>query len=224
MFGSGLFDLPLPGYSLRKSPHKMAGRSMRSMCAAMGIFCWPRNEFACELNPPFARLDDAVKDVGTVFECFLRLEEASTVHLVGFSWGTVVCARYVGQYPQYVSRLVLYAQLYAETNSMWLSRIGDSSDRSKFDPNIGAYRLIRQVEIRQRWDADIGSPYDCSFGDNDTTSTDTDTKSLLCRIASRKKEYQVISPGSHFLCVEKNRAKLYQSIYAFLRRTNLDVE
>jgi pimeloyl-ACP methyl ester carboxylesterase len=168
---------------------------------------------------------------------------------------------------------------------MWLNRIGDPEDRNRLDPNIGAYRLIRRDDIRQRWDADIGSsspellrepelpdivfetlasldpladshaprafrsptgaladligifngrplyepsgitmPVLLIRGDDDTTSTDSDTKNLLGRIASRQKEYQIIRPGSHFLCVEKNRTKLYQSMNEFLRRTDLDDE
>ena len=97
----------------------------------------------------------------------LRQEQASTVHLVGFSWGTVVSARYAGLHVPYVSRLVLCAPLYAETNAMWLKRIGDRSDSSKLDPNIGAYRLISRADIRQRWDADIGSPDPGAFRDHD---------------------------------------------------------
>jgi alpha-beta hydrolase superfamily lysophospholipase len=245
----------------------------------------PEMDLPATANPPFARLDDAVEDVGTVVEFILQLEGASTLHLVGFSWGTVVCGRYVGRYPQCVSRLVLYAPLYAETNTMWLDRIGDPLDRNRLDPGIGAYRLIRRDDIRQRWDADIGTsapellreqdlpdivfdtlasldplagshappafrsptgaladligifngrplyepsgitmPVLLIRGDDDTTSTDTDTKNLLDKIASRKKGYQVISPGSHFLCVENNRTKLYQAMNEFLRRTDLDDE
>jgi pimeloyl-ACP methyl ester carboxylesterase len=285
-FGSGLFDLPLPGYSLMEELAQ-DGRPVYALdVRGYGHSLGNREMDApANANPPFARLDDAVEDVGAVAEFILRLEQASTLHLVGFSWGTVVCGRYVGRHPQNVSRLVLYAPLYAETNAMWLNRIGDPEDRNRLDPNIGAYRLIRRDDIRQRWDADIGSsspellrepelpdivfetlasldpladshappafrsptgaladligifngrplyepsgitmPVLLIRGDDDTTSTDSDTKNLLGRIASRQKEYQIIRPGSHFLCVEKNRTKLYQSMNEFLRRTDLDDE
>jgi len=46
-------------------------------------------------------------------------------------------------------------------------------------------------------------------GADDTTSTDSDCRRLLARIASPMKDYRVIAPGSHFLCIERNRAKLY---------------
>ena len=55
-------------------------------------------------------------------------------------------------------------------------------------------------------------------GADDTTSTDSDARNLLARIASRDKEYSVVSPGSHFLCVERNRRQLYASIRYFLHR------
>ena len=57
-------------------------------------------------------------------------------------------------------------------------------------------------------------------GANDTTSTDSDSKRLLANIASPRKSYQVIAPGSHFLCVEKNRAQLYECLGRFLDADN----
>jgi alpha-beta hydrolase superfamily lysophospholipase len=53
-------------------------------------------------------------------------------------------------------------------------------------------------------------------GADDTTSTDSDSKRLLDAIASPNKAYRVIAPGSHFLCVEKNRAQLYECLRRFL--------
>jgi pimeloyl-ACP methyl ester carboxylesterase len=53
-------------------------------------------------------------------------------------------------------------------------------------------------------------------GADDTTSTDSDSLRLLSRIGSRDKDYCVIAPGSHFLCIEKNRSRLYEEINRFL--------
>lgn len=64
-------------------------------------------------------------------------------------------------------------------------------------------------------------------GAGDTTSTDSDARRLLGRVASRDKDYQIVSPGSHFLCVEQNRHQLYDPIRRFLdrdRRESLDQE
>lgn len=55
-------------------------------------------------------------------------------------------------------------------------------------------------------------------GADDTTSTESDSLQLLSRTGSREKDYRVVSPGSHFLCIEKNRSKLYEEINRFLGR------
>lgn len=52
-------------------------------------------------------------------------------------------------------------------------------------------------------------------GADDTTSTDAAALRLLAAIASRDKRYRVVTPGSHFLCIEKNRAVLYQHLDEF---------
>ena len=53
-------------------------------------------------------------------------------------------------------------------------------------------------------------------GAQDTTSTATDAQRLLEAIASPVKRNRVIAPGSHFLCIERNRAKLYDELNDFL--------
>jgi alpha-beta hydrolase superfamily lysophospholipase len=53
-------------------------------------------------------------------------------------------------------------------------------------------------------------------GADDTTSTHTDSERLLSALASLRKEYRVITPGSHFLCVEKSRTELYEGLNRFL--------
>ena len=57
-------------------------------------------------------------------------------------------------------------------------------------------------------------------GDDDTTSTRCATLRLLAHIASPEKRYCVVAPGSHFLCVERNRAKLYEHLNDFLHRSD----
>jgi pimeloyl-ACP methyl ester carboxylesterase len=53
-------------------------------------------------------------------------------------------------------------------------------------------------------------------GCDDTTSTDTDARRLLEAVASSRKSYCVIAPGSHFLIMERNRSVLYQRLDDFL--------
>jgi pimeloyl-ACP methyl ester carboxylesterase len=55
-------------------------------------------------------------------------------------------------------------------------------------------------------------------GADDTTSTDSDARALLDAAASREKSYDVVEPGSHFLLLERNRARLHDRLRGFLRR------
>jgi pimeloyl-ACP methyl ester carboxylesterase len=277
-FGVTLFDLPVPGYSLMAELAE-AGRTVY----ALDIRGYGHSfndgvmDAAPEAHPPFARLNDAVKDIEAAIAFILAREQVQAADLVGFSWGTVVAACYAAQVPRQVGRLALYAPLYAEVNEMWRTRIGDPNDRARIDPRIGAYRLVTLADVVQRWNIDIGSAdpaarreqglpevifdalaaldpeatlhvpaafrsptgaladlvsifngrplYDPARitmptllvrGANDTTSTDSDAKRLLANIASPEKSYRVIAPGSHFLCVEKNRAQLYECLRRFL--------
>jgi pimeloyl-ACP methyl ester carboxylesterase len=277
-FGAALFDLPVPGYSLM-SALSDPGRPIYALdIRGYGnSLNGPVMDAPPETHPPFARLKDAVNDVGAAVTLICAREQVSAIDIVGFSWGTVTAARYASQFPRHVSRLALYAPLYAELNEAWLTRIGDPNDRTRIDPKIGAYRMITQDDVLQRWNADIGPVEPGTFRDpgipevifeslsvldpksgsytprafrsptgaladlvsifngrplydpakitmptllirgaNDTTSTHTDSERLLSALASPGKEYRVITPGSHFLCVEKNRTELYDGLNRFL--------
>jgi pimeloyl-ACP methyl ester carboxylesterase len=277
--GVRLFDLPVAGYSL-VSALGQRGRAVYGVdIRGYGnSLSGPVMNAPAAMHPPFARLKDAVEDIGTAVKFILDQERASAVDLIGFSWGTVAGAYYAAKFPERVARLALYAPLYSELNEIWRARIGDPNDRTKIDPNIGSYRLITERDIVQRWDSDIGSAqpeayrdidlpgvifktfaaldpqsyshvppafrsptgaladlitifnghplYDPSKitmptllvrGADDTTSTDADSRRLLSEIASAEKEYRVITPGSHFLCVEKNCAELYKCLDDFLK-------
>ena len=277
-FGAALFDLPVPGYSLM-SALSAAGRPVY----ALDIRGYGNSldgsvmDAPPETHPPFARLNDAVADIGAAVAFICAREQVPAIDIVGFSWGTVTAARYAGQFPQAVARLALYAPLYAELNEAWLTRIGDPRDRSRIDPKIGAYRMITEADLLQRWNADIGPAEPGAFRDpglpeiifatlsaldpkagshtprafrsptgaladlvsifngrplydpaeitmptllirgaDDTTSTHSDSERLLAALASPRKEYLIITPGSHFLCVEKNRNLLYEGLNRFL--------
>ena len=54
-------------------------------------------------------------------------------------------------------------------------------------------------------------------GAEDATSTESDTRRLFAHIASPLKDYRAISPGSHFLCIEKNRTKLNEQFLDFFK-------
>jgi pimeloyl-ACP methyl ester carboxylesterase len=54
-------------------------------------------------------------------------------------------------------------------------------------------------------------------GAEDVTSTESDARRLFADIATPLKDYRVVSPGSHFLCIERNRAKLNDQLLEFFK-------
>jgi len=53
-------------------------------------------------------------------------------------------------------------------------------------------------------------------GEHDLTSIDADARRLLSLIVSPVKHYKVITPGSHFLCIERNCEALHETLTGFL--------
>jgi pimeloyl-ACP methyl ester carboxylesterase len=53
-------------------------------------------------------------------------------------------------------------------------------------------------------------------GNDDNTSTVSDALRLFDSLGARRKRFVTISPGSHFLCVERNAAELFSEIDLFL--------
>jgi pimeloyl-ACP methyl ester carboxylesterase len=155
-FGASLFDLPREDYSLMsrlaRDGRAVYALDVRGFGHSLGGAVM---DAPPEANPPFARLEEAVADIGTAVDLIRSREQVAAVDLVGFSWGTVTAASYAGRHPEAISRLVLYAPLYGEENPAWLDQIADPADRSKARPGLGAYRLVTQAEITRRWDSDL---------------------------------------------------------------------
>lgn len=276
--GANLFDVPRCGYSLMawlaSGARAVYALDVRGFGNSLGGRIMDAESDA---HAPFARADEAARDIGAVLDFILARERVETVDLIGFSWGTITSALYAASAPERIARLALYAPLYAEVNPLWLDRIADPEAPSRLNPRIGAYRLVTRKELISRWDADLpthdpnlyresgiaellfevfaaldprsrrleppafrcpagpfadlmsvfnGRPlYDAHKltmpillvrGSDDTTSTDTDARRLLAAVASPQKSYCVITPGSHFLIMEKNRSELYQRLSDFL--------
>lgn len=155
-FGSAMFDIGIPGYSLQEF---LAGQGWRNF--ALDVRGYGRSVPSQTLdapamdNPPYARLDDGVDDLIEGIDFVCAQTGASSVHLVGFSWGTVIACAMAASRPRLLDRLVLYAPLYAEVNGLWIDRIADPEDRTRINPRLGAYRRVGEADIRSRWDADI---------------------------------------------------------------------
>lgn len=278
-FGSAMFDIPVPGYSFQAF---LAARGWSNF--ALDVRGYGRSgpcqvlDAPAEENAPYARLNDAVDDLAAGVRLALEESGSETVHVVGFSWGTVVACAFAERYPSLIERLVLYAPLYGEVNDLWIERIGDPDDRTRVNPRLGAYRWVGLADIVSRWDSDIpagrrsedyreprvlaailealagddpgsagrpersfraptgalvdlfevfsGRPlYDPAAitartlvirGEDDTTSTSSDALRLFGALGAADKRYVAISPGSHFLCAERNAVELFGEIDLFL--------
>jgi pimeloyl-ACP methyl ester carboxylesterase len=104
---------------------------------------------------PYATGDQAVADIGDAVDWIAARHGGGPVALVGWSWGSITTARYaIGAGKGKVSRLVLYAPIYAERNAEWLQVLADPADPSR----ITAFKAWRAVDLpstRARWDAQL---------------------------------------------------------------------
>lgn len=156
MFGSAMFDIPVPGYSLQKF---LAGCGWQNF--ALDIRGYGRSMPAQVMkapayaNEPFARLDAAVEDLATGVKFVLKQTCASKVHIISFSWGTVATCIFAAHSPGLVAKLALYAPLYGEVNETWIKRICDPQQPNQVNPHLGAYCWVGEPDICAHWDADI---------------------------------------------------------------------
>src|SRR5262249_8964676 len=73
-------------------------------------------------------------------------------------------------------------------------------------PNGALRDLMRIFAGKRAFDpGKLSMPVLLVRGEQDLTSTDADARTLMSLIASPAKRYRVIAPGSHFLCIERNR-------------------
>jgi pimeloyl-ACP methyl ester carboxylesterase len=86
-------------------------------------------------------------------------------------------------------------------------------------PNGAIKDLMHVLKGRRLFDpGKLTMPVLIVRGEHDLTSTDADARNLLSLIPSPVKHYKVITPGSHFLCIERNRDVLYEELARFLNQ------
>jgi pimeloyl-ACP methyl ester carboxylesterase len=161
-FGSALFDLPLPGYSLMREladggrfVYAVDVRGYGASSANRVMVSPPQGQL------PFARASEAIEDAGAAVSAIRQRHAVPSIDLIGFSWGTIVAGWYAARHPADIRRLALYAPLFAEQNAMWQGRIGDPADPGRLAGHFGAHRLITLPEVFARWDSDVtGDPRD----------------------------------------------------------------
>ena len=101
-------------------------------------------------NEPFARAETVIHDIDDAVEFILERTGADTVHLVGWSWGTVTTGMYTGQNEDKVGRLVLFAPVYSYDNEAWTSQLAHPDDPDRL-ADVGAYRTVNREQADTRW-------------------------------------------------------------------------
>jgi pimeloyl-ACP methyl ester carboxylesterase len=111
-------------------------------------------------NPPFARGEEAIRDIGAAIDHLRGLWGADRVNLIGFSWGTLTTGMYTSLRPESVRRLVLYGAAYALKREERTRELGDPANPDRPRPDLGAYRVETRQGTIERWDSDLAGVQD----------------------------------------------------------------
>jgi len=84
---------------------------------------------------------DAVKALGAVVDYVLMRRGVEKLNLIGWSWGTTICATYTTENQGKVERLVLYAPAWLRTTPSLIQVQG----------KLGAYRVVTREQTLGRW-------------------------------------------------------------------------
>ena len=101
----------------------------------------PELDRPADENEPVVRASTAAGDVATALERVRS--DHGTVHLVGYSWGTIICGVALAERGVVVRSLVQYAPVYRPPGT----------HRERFSPGEppAAYRRVTREEARSRW-------------------------------------------------------------------------
>ncbi len=153
----GIFDLPVAGYSWLE---RLAGAGFAAY--ALDVRGYGRSGRPAQMdepaaqNPPFAGTAEVIEDLAEAVDFVRQRTGVERLSLIGYSWGTVISGLFVTTYPGLVDRLVLAAPVYSARNEPWLKVVSDPDDAERFNPALGAYRLVSEADTVKRWDGQIG--------------------------------------------------------------------
>ena len=151
---SVLWDNPAPGWSWME---KLAQAGIPAF--ALDLRGYGRSSPPGELPPgPFARADEAQRDVVDAVAFIRARTGAERIDLLGGSWGSVVCGLYLtGRKRPPVRRLVLYAPVYSAPGegAAWCAEAADPTDPSRLSPHLRPVRSVSAAAFLARWDAEI---------------------------------------------------------------------
>ena len=92
-------------------------------------------------HPPLVDTAHAVLEVENAVSHILHSRHIQSVNLIGYSWGTAICASYTGQHPDNVDRLVL-------SGALWIEGLEPTGKRGNA---LGAYRTVDVENMMRRW-------------------------------------------------------------------------
>jgi alpha-beta hydrolase superfamily lysophospholipase len=105
---------------------------------------------------PYARADEAVRDIGAAAAFVAARSGRQRIALLGGSWGSITCGLFAANDGRaLVDRLVLYAPIFAARNPGWLAWIEDPARPGRLNPALGAFRQVTPAGIRARWQAEL---------------------------------------------------------------------
>ncbi|WP_255148738.1 alpha/beta hydrolase [Halorarius halobius] len=171
----------------------------------------PAMDAPADANPPPARADAVVADVRAALAAVR--ERVDRVHLVGYSWGTIICGRLLASSDApVVASLTQFAPVFRM----------DEAVVADFDPGdpAPAYRRLTLLDLRETVDADpydpaaVGVPTLVVRGSEDPTATRADAYRLYDALDAPR-EYAELGGGTHFLPLEARRGALYDAVAGF---------
>ncbi|MGD9862980.1 MAG: alpha/beta hydrolase [Pseudodonghicola sp.] len=160
-YASRLYDIPHPGASWLAATAEAGFAAYALDIRGYGL---SRSAAMERAGAPYARATDAIRDIDDAVRWICARHGVAQLRLLGGSWGSITTALYAATIgAARVSRLLLYAPIYAERNTGWLSMLADPADPTRLNPGFGAARLVTEAATRARWDAEI--PPGCDWRD-----------------------------------------------------------
>lgn len=139
---ASLFDVPLGGVSfmdhLASRGHDVYAVDVRGYGGSTRP---PEMDRPPQDNPPLARTETGVRDLGSAVQFILHRRGLDRLNLVGMSWGGSVAGAYTSRHNDRVAKLALIAPQWLNTRPVRIDAGG----------KLGAYREVAVLDARPGW-------------------------------------------------------------------------